>query len=163
MPGAADIAMNADFEARDIRQVSQADVVAFIAHILERECGLRVRRSLESSVAQFFGRFDPKDRLFLALFRDDALRALLAVDRLNAGTAVLKWIFVSFQDRNQGLGGNLIDRAIAFATRAEYRKLVLCTATAMKSAHHLYRKKGFVYARDVTFWRKRMKLFERAL
>lgn len=163
MPGAADIAMNADFEARDIRQVSQAEVVAFSAHILESECGLRVRRSLESSVAQFFQRFDPKDRLFLAMFRADAMRTLLAVDRLNAGTAVLKWIFVAPEDRNRGLGGHLIDRAIAFATRAGYGKLVLCTATEMKSAHHLYRKKGFVYVRDVTFWRRRMKLFERAL
>lgn len=149
-----------NYDTYPITQVAPSEVVTFISQILENDCGMRVRRHLESSVSQFFERFNPQNRLFTALYRENTLRALLAVDHLNPETAVLKWIFVANTDRNHGLGSDLIDHAIAFAKKTNHQKLVLCTATTMEAAHHLYRKKGFVFKQNVTFWRKPMQIFE---
>ena len=146
------------FETRAIKDVSQCEVVAFIHHILSSECGMRVRRQLESSVAQFFDRFDPNTHLFTAYYHNNQLGGLLGVNRRSETTAVLKWVFVAPHVRNQGLGSHLINTAIAYAKKAGYKQLILCTATKMEAAHHLYRKKGFVFKENVTFWRRPMKI-----
>lgn len=151
------------FDARDIAHVAESEVVTFINRMLTDECGMHVRRHLESSVARYFERFDPKNRLFTALYRNNALHALLAVDYLNDATGVLKWIFVAPEDRNRGFGSRLIDRAIDFARSVGYKTLILCTSAEMKAAHHLYRKKGFAFKQNVTFWRKPMTILERTL
>jgi len=148
------------FQTRTIKEVSQCDVVTFIHQILSGECGMRVRRQLESSVALFFDRFDPHTHLFTAYYHNDKLCGLLGVNRRNETTAVLKWVFVSSQVRNKGLGSHLIDTAISFAQTAGYKSLILCTATQMEAAHHLYRKKGFIFKEEVTFWRRPMKILE---
>lgn len=147
-------------ETRDIHNISQYDVVAFIHQILSSECGMRVRRQLESSVSLFFERFNAQTHLMKAYYQNDMLLGLLGVDRRNNTTAVLKWIFVSPELRNNGLGNYLIDTAIQFAQHAGYKRLILCTATQMEAAHHLYRKKGFVFKENVTFWRRPMKILE---
>ena len=146
-----------------IGEASPHEVVVFITRILEDECGMRVRRQLESSVWRYFERFDSEDRLFSAFYREGEMRALLGVDRLNDETGVLKWIFVAPEDRNRGLGERLMDCAIAFAKQVGYQRLILCTATQMKAAHRLYRKKGFTFKQDVTFWRRPMKILERLI
>ncbi len=160
MTSAVHIATPPHYDMYPIAHVAQSEVVTFIAKILESECGMRVRRHLESSVSQFFEHFDPQTRLFKALYRENHLRALLAVDHLNVEIAVLKWIFVASTDRNQGLGSDLIDQAISFAQKTGHTKLVLCTATRMEAAHRMYHKKGFVFKKNVTFWRKSMQILE---
>lgn len=148
------------FETRTINNVSQCDVVNFIHPILCQECGLSVRRKLEASVAQFFEKFNAKTHLFLAYYHHNTLCAILGLDNRNATTAVLKWVFVAQNVRNKGLGTHLIDTAISFAKQAHYKRLILCTATKMEAAHHLYRKKGFVFKENVTFWKRPMKILE---
>lgn len=154
----ADQKTTSHFETRTIKGVSQCEVVTFIHHILSSECGMRVRRQLESSVGQFFDRFDPCTHLFTAYYHNNKLCGLLGINRRSDTTAVLKWVFVASQARNKGLGSHLIDTAISFAQKAGYKQLILCTATKMEAAHHLYRKKGFVFQEDVTFWRRPMKI-----
>ena len=151
------------YAERGIDQVREEDVLEFVSHILESECGLRVRDRLTRSIAQYFARFQPEKDLFVGLYREDTLRALLAVDHINNTTAVLKWIFVGARDGGQGTGSRLLDRAIRFATHRGYQKLILCTMTKMESAHHLYRKKGFVFKQRVTFWRRPMQVYEKPL
>lgn len=148
------------FKTRSINEVSQSEVVAFIHHILSRECGMRVRRQLESSVSQFFEQFDPNTHLFTAYYHNNKLCGLLGVHSKSETTAILKWIFVAQEARNKGLGNHLIDTAISFAKQTAYQRLILCTATKMEAAHHLYRKKGFVFKENVTFWRRSMKILE---
>jgi GNAT superfamily N-acetyltransferase len=124
------------------------------------ECGLNVRRQLEASVSQFFSRFDPETHLFRAFYHQNLLSALLGVDHRNSSTAVLKWVFVAKEARNRGIGTHLIDSAISFAQDAGYTRMILCTATTMADAHRLYRKKGFAFKENVTFWRQPMKILE---
>jgi len=149
-----------DIQTRGIESVTQCDVVKFIHHILSSECGMRVRRQLESSVAMFFDRYNAQTHLFAACYLKQSLCGLLGVDRRSDTTAVLKWIFVAQEARNRGLGNHLIDLALSFSKEKGYHRLVLCTATQMEAAHHLYQKKGFVFKENVTFWRRPMKILE---
>lgn len=152
------------YDIRDIDTISEREIVTFINNILSCECDMRVRRQLESSVARFVEHFDAQTCLFMALYDHDKLCALLGVDHLNDHTAVLKWIFVNPDHRQNGLGSHLIDTAIDFATQAGYQILMLCTATQkMDAAHRLYHKKGFAFKQNVTFWRKPMQILERVL
>jgi GNAT superfamily N-acetyltransferase len=150
-------------EAREISSVSQADVVGFIHPILANECGMHVRRQLESSVSQFFDRFHPDTHLFMAYYRNNGLIGLLGVDRRSETTAVLKWVFVAPNARRFGLGGHLVDLAIQFSRRRGYLRLVLCTGSGMPDAHRLYLKKGFTFKENVTLWRRSMQILARDL
>lgn len=148
---------------RGIGEVDEGEVLAFVNTILEGECGLRVREPLRRSIRDYFAAFDPENRLFVALYREDRLRAVLAVDRVSDERAILKWVFVAPDDRQHGLGSQLVDRAIAFARAAGYTRLVLGTMARMEAAHRLYEKKGFAFAKQVTFWHRPMMIYEKAL
>jgi GNAT superfamily N-acetyltransferase len=147
----------------DIGQIAEREVVEFIDGILDGECGFRVGKRLPRSVHKYFADFHPDGRLFVALSRDNAIRAVLAVDRLTKAKALLKWIFVAPEDRRRGLGSRLVDRAVEFARASGYSKLVVGTLPRMKGALHLYEKKGFSFRQQVTFWRSPMLVYERDL
>jgi ribosomal protein S18 acetylase RimI-like enzyme len=147
----------------DIRQVDESQVLGFITRILDGECGLNVHRRLARSVHRYFVEFQPDSECFLALTRGDAIRGLVAVDRQTDEKAILKWFFVAPEDRDNGLGARLLDRAVRFAEEKGYRKLVLGTMRRMDAAQHLYKKYGFVYKQQVTFWGRPMMVFEKPL
>jgi GNAT superfamily N-acetyltransferase len=151
------------YSERGIGEVDPEEILDFVHEILETECGLHVRNQLRRSIQKFVSEYEDAGRHFVALYRDEAPRAMLAVDRVNSTRAVLKWIFVAEDNRRQGLGSLLVDRAIGFAQQAGYECLVLGTMTEMESAHKLYEKKDFVYKEKVMFWRKPMMIYERTL
>jgi len=121
------------------------------------------RKQLEGSVARFFADFSGESRFFLAQVKGNRLAGFTAIDRYNDRTATLKWIFVDREDRGEGIGSWLMDSALSFAREAGYEKAILCTATRMEVAHHLYRSKGFVFKQWVTFWRQKMQVYENIL
>ncbi len=148
---------------RGIDKVDELEVLTFIDTIFDSECGLKVREPLSRSIHQFFERYNPEKCHFVALYREADLKAILAVDHLKESTAILKWIFVAPEDRGNGIGSRLMDRAIDFARGRGYQKLILCTMTRMAAARHLYQKKGFEFKQRVTFWRKPMQVYENDL
>ena len=150
------------FECCGIDAFSPEEIVAFMHGILLADCRMNARKQLESSVSKFFRDFTGESRFFLTLSQDDRLCGFTAVDRYNDRTATLKWIFVSSDHRGKGVGSWLLETALSFARSTCYEKVILCTATSMEDAHHLYRK-GFVFKQRVTFWRQRMQVYENIL
>lgn len=148
---------------QDIRQVDEAQVLDFIAGILDDECGLNVHRRLARSVHRYFVEFQPDCEDFVAVTDGGRVRGVMAIDRLNERKAILKWFFVSPECRNNGLGTRLLERALRFARQKGYRKLVLGTMRRMDAAQHLYAKHGFVFKQQVTFWGRPMMVFEREM
>lgn len=151
------------FEISGIDVFQPAQLIEFIHGILWADCQMDARKQLEVSVSKFFADYDPENRFFLAVTKEDKLCAFTAIDRYNDRTATLKWIFVSNAFRGKGLGSWLLDSALSFAESVGYEKAILCTATSMEAAHHLYRNKGFVFKQWVTFWRQRMQVYENIL
>jgi len=151
----------AAFVENGIDQVDEAEVLAFVSGVLDDECGINVHRRLARSVRRFFVEYQPDLEHFVALRLDGRICAVTAVDRLTESKAILKWFFVHPENRNAGLGGQLLDRALRFAAETGYERLVLGTMTRMEAAQHLYRKKGFIYRRQVTFWGRPMMVYEK--
>ncbi len=156
MAGAA-----AAFVENGIDQVDEAEVVAFVSGILDDECGIDAHRRLARSVRRYFVEYHPGLEFFVVLRRNGRISAITAIDYLTSSKAIIKWFFVHPEDRNAGLGGRLLDRALCFAADTGYEKLVLGTMSRMEAAQHLYRKKGFVYRQRVTFWGRPMMVYER--
>jgi GNAT superfamily N-acetyltransferase len=81
-------------------------------------------------------------RVWLA--EDEAgLTGCVAVTRAGEWHARLRWFLVARRARGQGVGKELLDRALVYA-RERFRTLELETFSELAAAAHLYRCAGFV-------------------
>jgi GNAT superfamily N-acetyltransferase len=65
-------------------------------------------------------------------------------DEQDPSTGHLHGLLVTAAGRGQGLGQDLVDRAIAFARSAGYQRLQLRTDRSLEAATDLYRRRGFL-------------------
>jgi GNAT superfamily N-acetyltransferase len=63
--------------------------------------------------------------------------------RKDEETAQLRILLVTSEGRGLGLGRQLVDRTVAFARAAGYRKLVLWTNEPLAAARRIYLERGF--------------------
>ena len=63
--------------------------------------------------------------------------------RKDEETAQLRILLVTSEGRGLGLGGQLVDRTVAFARAAGYRRLVLWTNEPLAAARRIYLERGF--------------------
>ncbi|MFA6022227.1 MAG: GNAT family N-acetyltransferase [Rhodospirillales bacterium] len=115
-----------------------------------------------ADMAAFLGRYDPGRDLFLTAFDDDTLVGGITLDRGEHDPALavahLRWFVVDESRRGQGIGGTLLDRAVAFARMRGDRHIYLWTVDALPAARRLYDAAGFVVAEQfrATTWGKEM-------
>lgn len=62
----------------------------------------------------------------------------------NETACELRKMYVRRDQRGQGLGQRLLDRALAFARGRRFRRMELETASVLKEAMAMYEKAGFV-------------------
>lgn len=105
--------------------------------------------TFEAYVAEPLARFviaaSPRERLWIAE-RDGAIVGSVAIVAAPSPSdaAQLRWFLVDPQARGHGLGGTLLDEAIAFSRAQGYRSIVLWTVSALAAAARLYAARGFV-------------------
>jgi len=63
--------------------------------------------------------------------------------RKDEETAQLRILLVTSEGRGLGLGRELVDRTVAFARAAGYRRLVLWTNAPLAAARRIYLERGF--------------------
>ena len=63
--------------------------------------------------------------------------------------AQLRWFLVRPEARGQGLGKELLERALTFSRVASYDRVVLWTVSELEAAARLYRAAGFEKVREV--------------
>jgi len=102
--------------------------------------------TFEAYVAEPLARFaiatSPRERLWIAE-RQDAIVGCVAIVAALPDTAQLRWFLVDPSARGCGLGGKLLDEAIAFSRAQGYRSIVLWTVAALTAASRLYVARGF--------------------
>lgn len=94
-------------------------------------------------VTHFAKHFDPASEACWMAERDEILLGSVMLIRKDSETAKLRLLYVEPEARGLGLGGQLVDECIAFATERGYRRISLWTNDVLSAACALYIKRGF--------------------
>lgn len=109
----------------------------------EHGFGVFFEAKVARECAEFCARIDPaRDGLWLPVDRGRILGSI-AIDGAATAAAQLRWYIVADELRGRGLGGRLLDAALAFAQRAGHRRIALTTFAGLDAARALYEQRGF--------------------
>ncbi|TXT10562.1 hypothetical protein VHUM_02067 [Vanrija humicola] len=103
----------------------------------------------EALVADIVGGFvknydASRERVWIAEVGGERVGSVFLVQGSTPATAKLRLLILGPGARGLGLGGRLVDEAIAFARSAGYDKVELWTHSCLLSARRIYAKRGFV-------------------
>jgi ribosomal protein S18 acetylase RimI-like enzyme len=107
--------------------------------------GLFFEVRVAKDMAEFLSRFDKTRDGFWTVCLKNKVEGSIAIDGIKATTdgAHLRWFILSPEARGRGFGNGLMEEAISFCKKRDYRKIYLCTFEGLYAARHLYEKFGF--------------------
>jgi GNAT superfamily N-acetyltransferase len=96
-------------------------------------------------MSEFLSRFDETRDGFWVVCLNNQTHGGIAIDGTNAMAdgAHLRWFILSLEVRGRGFGHRLMEEAISFCRKKDYRKVYLETFEGLHAARHLYEKFGF--------------------
>lgn len=142
-----DIISNSDIPVT-VRQFTADD----IAYVISRHCSLYeteygltndFKRYVHSGVNHFVKPYDEtRECLWIAEHKGKPAGSI-AIVKVNAATAQLRYFLLEPEMRGRGLGDKLVSLAINFCREKGYKQVYLETISMLKTARHLYKKHGF--------------------
>jgi GNAT superfamily N-acetyltransferase len=122
--------------------------------------GLFFEAKVAMELSEFLRRFDEKRDGFWTVSLSNRVEGSIAIDGVKASTdgAHLRWFIVSQEMQGHGFGSQLMEEAISFCKRKNYRRVYLWTFEGLHAARHLYEKFGFrlVEQNEGTQWGKKV-------
>ncbi len=114
-------------------------------YYLNWEFGLFFEARVAKEMAEFLSRFDEARDGFWIVSLNGRIEGGIAIDGIKAMTegAHLRWFILSPEVRGKGFGHRLMEEAISFCKKKDYRKVYLETFEGLHAARHLYEKFGF--------------------
>jgi putative acetyltransferase len=111
-----------------------------------REYGLELEPSgMDSDLADVEASYRARGGLFeVAVGSDGSIAGCCGIFTLDEAICELRKMYLVKEARGHGLGGRLLQRALAFARHRGYRRVELETASELKEAIALYAGAGFV-------------------
>jgi len=107
--------------------------------------GVFFEARVAKEMSEFLSRFDEtRDGLWIVSL-NDRIEGGIVIDSIKARTdgAHLRWFILSPEVRGRGFGHRLMEEAISFCKKKDYRKIYLETFEGLCAARHLYEKFGF--------------------
>ena len=102
------------------------------------------------SLAEFGKQYDPsRDRLWIAE-QDGFPVGSIGLLATGNNQAQLRWLLVDESVQGAGLGSQLLDLCLAFASEAGYESIYLWTVHTLDAAAYLYERAGFVLTEELT-------------
>ncbi|WP_347254480.1 bifunctional helix-turn-helix transcriptional regulator/GNAT family N-acetyltransferase [Leminorella grimontii] len=103
-----------------------------------------------SGIAEFVGRLDEPCNGVWAAMLNDRIVGSIAIDGqdLGNGEAHLRWFILDDGCRGSGVGKILIETALAFCDRHEFKATQLWTFKGLDAARRLYESHGFVLVHE---------------
>jgi len=134
------------FSLREHRPGDLGLIIHHQAALYHREYGwdITFEALLAEISAAFIRNFDPTREGCWVAERDGAMLGSVTITAQDAETARLRMLFVLKEARGIGLGGALVDHAVAFSRAKGYKRVVLWTQDILTAAVQLYTSRGFV-------------------
>lgn len=116
-------------------------------------------REVAVELAEFLDRYDETtDRLWLVLSDPDVegkqeIVGSLVIDGSHSDDeegARLRWVILAPELHGQGLGRELMNRAMKFCDETGFDRVFLWTYEGLEAARQLYEEHGFTFVEDVT-------------
>ncbi len=141
-----DIAIRTDIRCGDLGRIIELHGTAY-----EKlpGFGLRFEAFVARTIAEYVLDNASKGRVWLAE-RGDRLVGCTAIALRDDGLAQLRWVLVDDSARGLGLGGRLVDEALAYCRRQGCRRVFLETTDGLPESSALYDKLGFSVIADDT-------------
>ena len=98
--------------------------------------------------ASFIRNFKPEREACWVAERAGVMLGSVMIVEQDKTTAKLRMLFVAEAARGLGIGGVLVDRAIAFSRMAGYAKVTLWTNDILTAARVIYQKRGFILTHE---------------
>jgi GNAT superfamily N-acetyltransferase len=135
----------------DIRTGYQPGVIGWTAAIhgtyyhRHWDFDLFFEAKVASELAAFLERYSPESDGFWTARTDGDIRGAIAIDGEAPGTewAHLRWFIVDEPCQCRGIGGLLLDTAMAFCLERGHRRVYLWTFEGLWRARRLYESRGF--------------------
>jgi len=109
------------------------------------EFGPFFESKVAAEMAEFIARYDKSQDGFWTVSLEGHIEGSITIDGIHAKDegAHLRWFIVSDSLRGKGAGNLLIQTAIDFCRKKDYRCIYLWTFEGLHAAKHLYEKYGF--------------------
>jgi GNAT superfamily N-acetyltransferase len=113
--------------------------------------GMFFEAKVATELAEFLGRYDETRDGFWTASMEGRVEGSITIDGVHAEAegAHLRWFITSDALRGRGIGNRLINTAIDFCRKREYRRIYLWTFEGLEAARHLYVKSGFTLVEQV--------------
>jgi len=102
--------------------------------------------AFEAYVAGTFGGYSwplsARERLWV-VEKDGTLAGTIAIVKAAESAAQLRWLLLRADLRGLGLGGALVEEALAFCRSSDYASVFLWTVSSLTAATAIYRRAGF--------------------
>ncbi len=110
--------------------------------------GLFFEAKVAAELAEFMSRFDKEHDGFWAIRNEKQIEGGIAIDGIKSETegAHLRWFILSQELQGRGWGKQLLEEAVSFCDRKDYRRIYLWTFEGLAAARHLYETFGFQLA-----------------
>jgi len=107
--------------------------------------GLFFEAKVATELSEFLSRYDESRDGFWTLSLNHQIKGGIAIDGIKAMTdgAHLRWFILSPEVRGRGFGRRLMEEALSFCKKNDYKRVYLHTFEGLNPARHLYEKFGF--------------------
>lgn len=112
--------------------------------------GLFFEVRVAKDLSEFLSRFDEARDGFWIVSLNDRIEGGIAIDGIKGMTdgAHLRWFILSPVVRGRGFGHRLMEEAVSFCKKKDYKTVYLDTFEGLHAARHLYEKFGFRLVRQ---------------
>ena len=127
-----------EFESKDAPRVKN-----LISSIIAREFPELIKIYSIEDINHIFECYGGKREIFLVLENEGQIAGTVAVKEEDKNTAFLRRLFVSSSFRKKGYGTSLIENAVKFCKKHNYKQIVFQGNEKMIAALRLCAKQGF--------------------
>jgi len=138
------------FDIQPARSAADMDVARVMFREYQQWLGVDLCfQDFDGELAGLPGKYAaPDGEIFIASDADaDAVVGIVAVRQIGDPAdklSEMKRLYVREEWRGHGVGRTLANRAVAFAAKAGYQRMVLDTLTRLETAKEMYGRMGFV-------------------